>query len=94
MTCEQGANGVRVFVDANQLAATVTASVFTLIGPDAGYTGVCKSVCQNCVLGRCVCVVLNHNAASPFFILCGEWPVWENFTGESKIRIWGFVTQL
>ena len=37
---EQGANKVRVFIDANWLTATHTASVFTLIGPDVGYAGV------------------------------------------------------
>ena len=26
-------------------------------------------MCQNCVLGRCVHVVFNPNATSPFFIL-------------------------
>ena len=43
----------------NQLAATFTVSAFTLIGPYACSTGVCtqaESVCQNCVLGRCVCL--------------------------------------
>ena len=31
----------RVFIDKNKLAATLTASAFALIGPDAGYTVVC-----------------------------------------------------
>ena len=31
---------MRVFVDKDLLAATLTASAFTLIGPDAGYAGV------------------------------------------------------
>ena len=42
---------------------------FTMIGPDAGYKGVTlrlKSVSQNCVLGRCIHVVFNHSATSPF----------------------------
>ena len=31
---------MRVYIDKDQLAATLTASAFTLIGPDAGYAGV------------------------------------------------------
>ena len=34
-------NKLRVFIDMNQLAATLNASPFTLIGPDACYAGVC-----------------------------------------------------
>ena len=45
-----------VYIIWDLLAATITASAFTLIGPALGYAGVCaqaESVCQNCVLGRC-----------------------------------------
>ena len=45
-----------VFIIKNQLAATLTALAFTLIGPAACYTGVhaqAESVYQNCVLGKC-----------------------------------------
>ena len=48
---------MRVYIDKDQLAATLTASAFTLIGPTVGYTGAhtqAESVCQNCVLGRCL----------------------------------------
>ena len=52
-----------VYIDKDWLAATLTASAFTLIGPAACYTGVhaqAESVCLNRVLGRCsnVCVLL------------------------------------
>ena len=47
---------VRVYIDKDWLAATLTASAFTLIGPAVGCAGVCahsESVHHNCVLGRC-----------------------------------------
>ena len=54
---------VKVYIDKDQSAATLTASVFTLIGAAACCAGVCtqaKSVHQNNVLGRCsnVCVLI------------------------------------
>ena len=45
---------MRVFIDKDLLAATLKASAFTLICPDACYIGVhawTESMCQNCVLG-------------------------------------------
>ena len=47
----------QAFMRVDCLVAILTASAFTLIGPDIGYTGFCaqaKSVHQMCVLGRCV----------------------------------------
>ena len=56
-----------VYITWDLLAATITASVFSLIGPAVGCAGVCtqaESVHQSCVLGRCgnLCsiVVLHH----------------------------------
>ena len=54
---------VRVYIDKDQLTATLTASAFALIGPAMCYAGVhaqAESVCQNHVLGRClnVCVLI------------------------------------
>ena len=52
-----------MFLTVDQLVGTLIA--FALIGPDTGYARVCtqaESVCQNCVLGRCVYI-----AAAPFF---------------------------
>ena len=53
----------RVYKTQDPLAATITASAFTLIGPAACYTGVhahAESVCQNCVLERCanLCTII------------------------------------
>ena len=45
-----------LYIEGDLLAATSTASAFTLIGPASGYAGVhtwAESVCQNCVLERC-----------------------------------------
>ena len=60
---------VRVFIDKNQLTATLIASSFALIGPNVCYMGSVlrlKSVYQSCVLGRCVYVVFNHIATAHF----------------------------
>ena len=60
---------VRVYRDKDQLAATLTASAFTLIGPAEFYAGVhtqTELVHQNHVLGRCsnVCVlILSQNTS-------------------------------
>ena len=60
---------VRVYIDNDQLPATLTASAFTLIGPAACYTRVCtqaESVHQNHVLGRClnVCMLILSHCSS------------------------------
>ena len=67
---------VRVFKDKNQLAATLTASAFALIGQMWVTQGLIlrlKSVHLNCILGRCIGVVSNCIATSPFFIFL-IWP--------------------
>ena len=50
-----------VFIDKNQLAATITASAFALIGPDACYAGSMlrlKSVCPKLYFRKiCSCCV-------------------------------------
>ena len=52
---------LRVFIDKNQLAATLTASAFVLIGPDTCYAGVCAQVeiCapKLCFWKMCSCCV-------------------------------------
>ena len=53
-------------MDVNWLTAILTSSAFTLIGPDVGYAGVCTQA-ENCVLGRCVCVVFLCITTSTFF---------------------------
>ena len=58
-----------VFIIRDGLAATFTASAFTLIGPAMGYTGVhaqAESVCQNCVRKMCM-FVFNCRATSSLF---------------------------
>ena len=55
-----GAVAVRLFIDKDTVATTLTASAFALIDADACYTGVHtqdESVCQNCPLGRCALYV-------------------------------------
>ena len=57
---ELSANNVRVFIDKNQLAATLTASAFALIGPDVGYAVVhtWAEICvpKLCFRKMCSCV--------------------------------------
>ena len=68
---ELSANKLRVFIYNDQLAATLTASAYTLIGPDVGYAGVHTQaeICAPKLCFRKMCsFVYNHNAASPFFI--------------------------
>ena len=63
-------NVLRVFIVRDQLAPTLTASAFALIGPAACYAGVhtqAKSVHQNCVREMCI-FVFNHSAIFTFFI--------------------------
>ena len=55
--CAYSDNVLAVSIVRDQLAATLTASAFALIGPTACYAEVCtraESVHINCVLGRCV----------------------------------------
>ena len=44
---------MRAFIEVKQLAATLTASAFTLIGPDVVYAGVCTQA-EICVPKLCV----------------------------------------
>ena len=72
---EQARYVVRVYIDKDWLAATLTDSAFTLIGPAVSYAGVhaqAESVCQNCALGRCsnVCVLILSHLTSLFFCFC------------------------
>ena len=60
-----------------------------------------KSVCQNCVLGRCVCLCLIIVLHLPslfvfFFFFFGIWPeLVKNSCIDPKLRnLEGFVTQL
>ena len=58
-----------------------------------------KSVHQNCVLGRCVHVVSNFIATSPFLIYLGgnmalyEWKFWTYMIKSLRFYV-GLVTQL
>ena len=54
-------NMMRVLIDKKWIAATFTASAFALIGPDAGYAGVCAQaeICAPKLSFRkmCLCCV-------------------------------------
>ena len=67
---------VRVYIDKDQLEATLTVSAFALIGPATCYRGACaqaESVHENHVLERCSneCVlILSHLPFFSFHFFC------------------------